>query len=837
MSLCKNNDLPEDFIILTPNQRLSKIARQRFDQEKLAQQKTVWPSLVAMPFQNYALNLGQMLVKQSLLPPSLLLNPHQIDAIWQDIINAHTPLDSESGSLSHFSSTAIKAWKLAHEWDVNLKSDDFLQSEACALWQQWAWHFTKLMQSNHWIDSAILLKQTVEYLEKASPLGFLPQKIILLGFTDFTPYEQNFLSALRNNHQTIITEESFNTTPDFCAKKSFDDEEQELEAMAQWANEKSQSGSVACVIPHLASIKNKTSAIFGRYIENKALINISLGSSLAEYPLLLAAFTGLNLLEDKLSITTISDFLLSPFYQNSYSDMTSRAILDIKLKSQLQPVIDKKVLLNMLGGHKIKTYFEKNIAPKTSKTYREWSEFFQQHLDFLGWPGERSLSSEEFQLMTHWNSLLENFASLSLISEKITFHNAMGKLVVLAHQSLFQPQRSPEAKIDILGSLEAAGLPFDYIWLAGMQENAWPSKGLPNPFIPLSLQRKLNMPHSSSEQNFNFCQRITQQLLSTSHHIIVSYPKMDQDNPTRPSLLIQEVVEMQESHTLPKCPKLAETSIQSFSWEILEDHYAPKLELDIENPKHYGSEIFKDQTACAFRAYAKHRLKAKKIELPQLGFKALTRGNLVHQILENFFKIINSHQLLCETSEPDIAVMVNHIIHHVLDKNSHNLTGLFNIVEKKRLEGLLLLWINKEKLREPFTVIATEETIKIHFGTLPLHLRIDRIDKIGEDQYLIIDYKTGKINFSLHNPMDEPQLPLYCVVSSLNVDSIAFGQLRSGDVNFKSFLQEKASWEKSLLNIAEDFIQGHALVKPKYGPETCRYCDLSSLCRIKEKLL
>ncbi len=48
----------------------------------------------------------------------------------------------------------------------------------------------------------------------------------------------------------------------------------------------------------------------------------------------------------------------------------------------------------------------------------------------------------------------------------------------------------------------------------------------------------------------------------------------------------------------------------------------------------------------------------------------------------------------------------------------------------------------------------------------------------------------------------------------------------------------------------EDVVAGYLLVAekipeiygennknmPKYGKETCRYCDLSSLCRIKEKL-
>jgi probable DNA repair protein len=824
MSLCKNNDLPENFVVLTPNQRLAKIARERFDQEKQAEGKKVWPSLIAMPLQNYALHLSQILVQKGLLKPQLLLNASQIETLWQSIV-----LDSADAN------TAIKAWKLSHEWGIDISSPDFLQSDASVLWQQWALRFEDILQKNNWIDTPLLLNQMLNYLNQQNQWDFLPQEILLLGFTDFTPFEKNFLNVLQNRYHITITQTDYSTTPDYCGKKSFDDEEKELETMAQWAYEKSQAGSVACVIPQLGSVKHKISAIFGRYIENKNLLNISLGSHLGEYPLIKSAITGLKLLEDHLSIQTLSDFLLSPFYDKSWSEFSARAILDVQLKSQLQLITPKKTLLEILAKHKIKLYFEKSSDTKITKTYRDWAIFFQDHLNCLGWPGERSLSSEEFQLMNHWNSLLENFASLSIVVKKIHFHTALKKLVNLAHQSLFQPKRSPEAKIDILGTLEATGLPFDHIWIAGMQENAWPSKGLPNPFIPLSIQRKLNMPHSSTDQNLDFCKRMTQQLLSTSKNIIISYSKTDQDNPTRPSLLIQTIPDIDDHVIFPKFLKLAERSLKPFHWEISEDHQASIL--DTENSTPFGSEIFKDQTACAFRAYAKHRLKAKKIELPQLGFKALTRGNLVHQILEKFFTHIHNYETLCQTANLDMIVFINDIIHDVLNQENIHPTDIFSSAEKKRLEKLLLSWIEVEKKkREPFTVIATEETLKIHFGKLPLHLRIDRIDKIENNQYIIIDYKTGKINFDQHNPMDEPQLPLYCVVSGLNIKSIAFGQLRSGDINFKEFEQQKETWEKSLLEIANDFIQGNATVKPKYGLKTCEYCDLSSLCRIKEKL-
>jgi ATP-dependent helicase/nuclease subunit B len=850
VSLCKSKEITEDSVILTPNQRLSKIALEIDTQQKLAENKSVWAQQLVLPFQQWVIKLNQTLIQHGFLAPQLFLSPAQVEMLWRRIIN------QENSLLSHFSSSAVQAWELSHQWEISLQDNHFLKHDASTLWQSWALKFQALLKKNQWQDHQTALIQTLAYLEslrslsfpqKLAPVcckrgressilkdlhSFLPGNIILLGFTNFTVYEKRFLDILQNLGITI-TEKNFTKNPVYCAKKSFDTQEAELEALAQWAYEKSALGTVGCVIPNLSQIKNKITTIFDRYIENKNLLNISLGNSLSTYPLIQAAITGLKLLEDNLSIETISDFLLSVYYEKSFSELSKRSLLDIKLKSKLGIISSKSLLLKTLGKHYLRKFFEKNISSKIYKDFRQWRDFFDAHLHFLGWPGERILSSEEFQLISHWDNLLDNFANLSLVSTQITFSEALEKLNTLADETIFQARRSPEAKIDILGILEAAGLPFDYLWLAGLEENTWPSKGSPNPFLPLSLQKKLNMPHSSAEQDFKFAELITAQLLSSANEIMVSYPKNTNNNPTYPSILIKSITE--SDLALPVLPKISEKNKVVITWQEIADIQAPRLDIDINTS--YGSEIFKDQAACPFRAFAKHRLKAKKIELPQLGYKAVSRGQFIHKVLEQFFKVIDNQEKLNLLSSSDLILLLDNIIQEMFNNlDSDNTNNIFTQVEKKRLSQLILSWIEQEKKRDFFTVIATEESLKTHFGQIPLNLRIDRIDKIGENKYLIIDYKTGKINFNLNSIEDEPQLPLYCVVSAINVESIGFAQLRMDEMKLKSIPAEKSTWENALLKLADDYLQGHAAVKPKYGKETCRYCDLSSLCRIKESL-
>jgi ATP-dependent helicase/nuclease subunit B len=817
--LCKSGGLTESIIVLTPNQRLSRIAKETYDAERLSEKKIVWESLKAFPLQIWVMHLFKECIEKDLITPHDLLNASQINSLWQKVIQEDDP------ALLPFSSAAMDAWRLCHQYEVNLDDPLFSYNEETLTWQKWAKHFQILLKENKWIEPETVFKKIMTVLDKIT----LPKEIILLSFTDFSPFERKFITLLKNQG-VKITESQFQKTPSLILKKAFPDQEAELHALAQWAYEKVKLGTVGCVIPELTAQRDKVVAIFERYFEDQSLLNISLGKTLDQYSLIHSALIGLQLLDDELTIETITHFLLSPFFEKSFTNLSTHALLDAKLKSQLGPRFSKKALLKLLENHVIRKLLDTQISLTKTQSLKTWADLFNEHLNYLGWPGEKTLSSEEFQLITHWQALLENLRSLSLVSGKFCYKDALKKLLALCKQTLFQPKRSPSAKIDILGILEATGLPFDYLWVMGLHEDAWPLQGMPSPFLPLPLQRKLNMPNADSTQNLKFCTEITKQLLSNSQEIILSYPDMQNDNILRPSLLIQSIPESEKEYIFPIHPSIAKSQRKEIILDKIKDDQAPRLNLD--NIKHYGSEIFKDQSACPFRAFAKHRLYAKNIESPQLGIKALTKGNLVHKILEKFFKEFSNHEELSKLTALDLSILVNNLIRETLEKLDNN---IFTVVEKVRLEKLILNWIALEKKREPFTVVATEESIKTYLGPLPLSLRIDRIDKIGEDEYLIIDYKTGRINFNSANALDEPQLPLYCVVSTLSVKNIAFAQLRPDEMELKKFKQEKDLWKKELENIAEKYIQGHATVMPKYGEQTCQYCELTSFCRVKEK--
>jgi inactivated superfamily I helicase len=79
-----------------------------------------------------------------------------------------------------------------------------------------------------------------------------------------------------------------------------------------------------------------------------------------------------------------------------------------------------------------------------------------------------------------WDDALAQFAALHAIESRLTRSDALQALRSLMADTLFQPE-VPRAPIQILGLLEAAGQPFDALWVTGLAAESWPAAPQPNP--------------------------------------------------------------------------------------------------------------------------------------------------------------------------------------------------------------------------------------------------------------------------------------------------------------------------------------------------------------------
>ena len=157
-------------------------------------------------------------------------------------------------------------------------------------------------------------------------------------------------------------------------------------------------------------------------------------------------------------------------------------------------------------------------------------------------------------------------------------------------------------------------------------------------------------------------------------------------------------------------------------------------------------------------------------------------------------------------------------------------------------------WLETERGRTPFEVVAREEKRTLEIGGLSLSGRIDRMDRLAQGGHALIDYKTGRASPKewMEARPDDPQMPLYAVSASEQVTAVAFAKIRTGEMKFMGFSRDPdvlpkvktaenwdgllGTWRVALEELGHDFAHGDARVEPKRLPATCTHCGLQPLC-------
>ena len=418
--------------------------------------------------------------------------------------------------------------------------------------------------------------------------------------------------------------------------------------------------------------------------------------------------------------------------------------------------------------------------------------------------------------------------------------------------------------------LDAGGLEFDHIWLLGLHDEVWPPPPRPNPLLPRALQARHGMPHASMERELEISRRETARLLTAAPEGVVSHPALDADRVLRPSPLIL--------HLPPIAPdRLPATDVAGFR-SIIADRGELEMRPDFAGPPLAqgalaagGTGIFRDQSACPFRAFARHRLHAQVPDSPQAGLDAAQRGTLVHRALEQAWQRIEDHGTLCGFSAEKLRAVLEEAVQAALSqwvqRHPETLGARFLALEHARLVALLRDWMAQEMRRVPFRVVGREQeqTLQIgQIGGLTVSGRIDRIDRLEDGRHIIIDYKTGEASLGQwlsHRP-EEPQLPLYAAAGGFALAGVAFARVRRKGGGYLGVAEEEGlfpdsklpgelartdgaaayaslealveDWRGVLERLAADYRGGTAHVDPKNGRDTCAWCDLPALCRIAE---
>jgi ATP-dependent helicase/nuclease subunit B len=836
--------------ILTPNKRLALWIADQFNQR----QTQTWARLDVLPFQHWLERCFHEALSSGLLPPKRLLSTTQTSYLWQQIVKKQ--LDLPLLPPQSTAQTASSAWKTLNRWCLDFQDPRIAQTPDGLCFQTWAALFQNTCDDKKYIDSSRLLAALLP-LFAARAFKKTPT-IIFAGFLDLTPEQQQLIETLTAAGYTVSQWNAKQITPAQEKRYRFHTTADELKAMALFAKQTASAhpnAQIACIVPDITQQYDKLNTTF-RAVFNLPTtdayhlpFSISFGQALTKTPIISIAFLLLFLKKEN-SHTTLTHLLLTPFIAGAETEQHPRALLDVRIKDFGSQTLSLNTLFYLAKDSApiFVDRLEKIItqpAPK-KQTLEQWADYFLEKLFAFGWPGERPLNSNEYQAVERFKQLLNELIQMHPLVGPCSHHNALQLLQQLATQTLFQPKSNPNAKIQVLGILEATGIAFDHVWMMGMDDRQWPPSPRTNPFIPAYLQRELNMPHATPSRELLFCQQVLQQLKNTRQQLIFSHAEQSESIPLQPSALISAVALEDQ----PKQPEKKERPCL----ETLIDEQAPPVGQN--DAIRGGSSILQRQAACPFQAFALSRLHAYPLEEPAAGLNARERGTLLHASLENIWQGLKTQAALQSLTEQTLKDKIALSVDHALKKIQHkSLSETYLLLEKERLIALITTWLTLEKTRADFTVVACEQQISLCIEQLNLTLRIDRIDQLHTGESVLIDYKTGSASPQswLGDRPDQPQLPLYTLAFQKEISAISFAKLSQEHCKFigistqenilpnvkpqkdTDFAQLQTQWRAALKTLAKEFMQGVSSVNPKNREATCRFCKLAGLCRITKE--
>ena len=866
-------DLDETTLVLTVNERLSRWLQLQHNRRKKYSGAQIWSTPSIKSLDTWARE-----VWQSSWPNKHLLNATQSQSLWENIIRKD--FYSDNNDLLHLRGAAElagKAYKLIKQYRLPESETPYIWTEESQSFHRWMKEYESKLQKLNSIDSSSLIDELISLQKKDSQI--IPEKIIFAGFDEINPQLDNWLRFLETNNVQIRFLTNINNIGQNNAVhvRHYSDRSQEVVQCARWIRSiYSEKKTIGIVVPELESYRPIINREFTSELSPQAMFpwnetelpfNISQGTSLKDESAIKLAILIISAPHDHLPYKTFYSFLTSPFIKGSEQEISGRIYLEKILRrnnilkiyfNKIEDWSNKESIPQVISFLKTLHEFLGNENPVLPST---WAKKISKLLKQVGWPfGDRDENNTLYPLLDKWNECLDTFASLDQIIGSINRKKAIDTLNKITEIPF--RKKTPEEPIQVVGMLESSGLDFDYLWVMGCDMKSLPQPPSPNPFIPFNLQKQHDLPHSTAERELNFSQQIISRLLVASHKIVFSYAKW-QDNSEQ--LLSPLLVSLDDKSPTPVIDKTHSPALQienSSALEIWNDKsQIPVSNAELQTIKG-GHSILGNMAMCPFRAFSIHRLHTQHWEDTEIDIDAAKRGDLVHKALELFWKDVKSHANLLRLSDED--GLVAQVKKNVNDAIKNNLKNFFHqpnfmLMEKERIQWLILDWLQNDLSRPPFTVQSTEEQINLNIDQLNLTLKIDRVDQTESGETVIIDYKTGKPNLSewFQDRLTQPQLPLY----SLNrpASAIVFAVVKKNSCDFKGIATNKdvipdirhdiykkyshannwedqmGLWKENLNNLSRDFIAGKLDVDPVDIKQTCKYCGLYGLCKIGEQ--
>jgi probable DNA repair protein len=818
----------QDTLILCATSRLARSLQLVHQRHQLEDGKTQWQSPTISTLSLWLNAVVEAAILQGEVDadsaPLFELNTTQEGLLWEQSIayalKQHTA--SALFDTAGLASAAMEANRLLIEWNLSVNMEN--ATEETRQFMQWRQRFQALCRETNGLEAVRYNNWQLTCLEKGA--GVLPKQIQLAGFDRINPQLQRLIDILNGRGVEITNYPTSLPTPQLLTHNVFNNQDAECRAAIAWAQvQLKQNAKLAIVVPQLEILRDKLTTLLDDVFHPQAAspafygatrcYDFTLGVPLSTVLIISTALDLLRLAWQKRPLiqTDVSRLIQSPYWSNSMSEADARAKLDARMRSQLplsfttarlttfiQQTIENGVPLGVQQLHTdLKALVDEAMQHSRQQLPSLWVNTFKQALKLAHWPGERSLSSDEYQATQSFERVLGQLTNLDSLLGKTSPNEAIKRLTQLVQAQIFQPESEATPAIQIMGMLEAAAEPLDAIWVMGMNDHIWPPVARTNALIPAELQRRSGTPNASSEVQTAFALAVHTRLTKSAKQVIFSSSEKEGDRLLRVSPMMQDIPslnnQIEQAQTLAE--HLAANTIQDWQW--LDDHQAPQV--NVGEHVSGGTSLLKAQAICPAWAFYQYRLGARQLDEPTNGLDVMERGNLVHAVLAQFWQNKTSLDLEALT-EFDLKSCLKSISDQVLiefnQEHGNTFSEAFLSLEAERLTKLVSTWILEvEMIRpQPFTVTACEQAYKTNIEGISIKLVIDRIDTLDDGKLVVLDYKTGRqIDYKnwADDQITEPQLPIYAafLLEDSEIAAVCFARVRSAEHAFVGIASTK----------------------------------------------
>jgi len=442
-------------------------------------------------------------------------------------------------------------------------------------------------------------------------------------------------------------------------------------------------------------------------------------------------------------------------------------------------------------------YIDEKIKPLWNKKIDK--ECFIELLDFIL---QQEKNKEILEKFFEIKVLLESMLALVEIDDNVRFKD--GFEIFLKKLEKIVLDDTNGGKITVVGILETRAMEYEGVIVIDFNDNIVPKRSIKDKYLSTSIKKYSKLPTLEDRENLQ--KYYYQRLFQNAKKVHISYVA---DKEHTASRFLNELFEKQNIIDVDF------TDILKQKKEIFIDKKKITKEINLSTLR-WSATSLKIFLECKRRYYFQYILKINQHEIA-LKPKGYEIGNIIHNILEKIFK---NNKFTIEEMKNELSKYQN--------------TNPYLTIElelwKKQLE--MFFQNEQQRFQSGIRIHALEEPFLIQINNITLQGKIDRIDKLVNGTFAIIDYKTStslKID-SIKNYEDTTdfQLEFYFLATKhLGVSMVGYYDLNDGKIKEELVLEQKLKKLDEILKSLQTTIVDFEMCSKK---QICEFCPYKVMC-------